>query len=388
MNTIISEQTGQSLKPKNRKITYIVIGLIIICLTTFVSILVISMNHQKSKQVNSSKKSDFCYGPIAFMHEQGTRIHWCTNEKVESQLTGYPSTNDSSKSHYHSTFVNSTNFNYSLPGSDVQYSYYLPEVIRKFVIMTDTHTNTKYTSKLNEIDFDFMFHNGDMTNDGTLQELATGLANWPTKPMLFATGNHEFDFTNFQQVTQRPLHYYQQIRNIGVFVVYTLDDQDKDAFNFLNDNAHLAEDSEHVFIITHNPTYATGGHGAISKLSKKMEKFVDTHQNLNLRAVFSGHNHVFTAFKRNDLLYFVNGVGGGNLNDVYSKKKMGERVWKTEELHGPLEEVNDQSYGYQHHLDSYSKYTRTEVQFDGNRITYSIRDLDSNEVVQTYEQTF
>ncbi|CAL6070808.1 Alkaline_phosphatase [Hexamita inflata] len=144
----------------------------------------------------------------------------------------------------------------------------------------------------------------------------------------------------------------------------------------------------YLFIVTHNPTYATGGHGAVSKLSKKMEKFLDTHSYLNFRSVFSGHNHVFTAFKRNDLFYFVNGVGGGHLNDVYSKQKMGARVWKTEELHGPLEEVDDQSYGYQYHLDSYSKYTRTEVSFEGNKIRYVIRDLDTNTILRTYEQTF
>ncbi|CAL5974496.1 Alkaline_phosphatase [Hexamita inflata] len=113
-----------------------------------------------------------------------------------------------------------------------------------------------------------------------------------------------------------------------------------------------------------------------------------SHSPKDIRAVFSGHSHVFAAFKRKDLFYFVNGVGGGALDKVHSEKKMGERVWITEELHGGLVEVNDQSYGYQHHLDSYSKYTRTEVQFEGNTIVYTIRDLDTNEVVQTYEQTF
>ncbi|CAL6061449.1 Calcineurin-like_phosphoesterase domain-containing protein [Hexamita inflata] len=88
---------------------------------------------------------------------------------------------------------------------------------------------------------------------------------------------------------------------IGVFVIYTLNGQDVDAFNFLKDNAHLALDSEHVFIISHQPTYTTGEHGLNKTLSVQMERFIDTHQNLNLRAVFSGHSHVFTAFKRNDL---------------------------------------------------------------------------------------
>ncbi|CAL6041082.1 Alkaline_phosphatase [Hexamita inflata] len=387
METIISQQISNPniRQNMNRKIIWTIL---ILCVTVPLSVLATLYFVNPSTHLQLTKKSDFCYGPIAFMHEQGTRIHWCTNEKVESQQVGYPSSNDSSKSHYHSTFVNSTNFNYSLPGSNIQQTYYLPEVIKKFVIMTDTHNNSKYTSLLNNIEFDFMLHNGDNCEDGDLSELVTGFANWPTKPMLFATGNHDYDFNNFAHVTERPLHYFQQIRNIGVFVIYTLNGQDVDAFNFLKDNAHLALDSEHVFIISHQPTYTTGEHGSNKTLSVQMERFIDTHQNLNLRAVFSGHSHVFTAFKRNDLFYFVNGVGGGALDKVHSEKKMGERVWITEELHGGLVEVDEKSYGYQYHLDSYSKFTRTEVQFDGNRITYSIRDLDSNEVVQTYEQTF
>ncbi|CAL6077386.1 Alkaline_phosphatase [Hexamita inflata] len=393
MNMIITEVSSQQQKLRHRKMLgSLIIAIIIICITVIGSVLLGYFLYQQPKQTQNQQmmsvsQSELCYGPLAFMHEQGTRIHWCTKEKVESQLVGYPSSANT-KSHYHSTFVNSTNFNYSLPGSDVQYSYYLPETIKNFVVMTDTHGNPKYTNLLNEIDFDFMFHNGDMCENGDLSELEVGFANWPVKPMLFATGNHDYNFNKFNHVIERPLHYYQQIRNIGVFVIYTLNNEDKDAFSFLNDNAHLAEDSDHVFIVTHNPTYATGGHGAISKLSKKMEKFLDTHSYLNFRSVFSGHNHVFTAFKRNDLFYFVNGVGGGHLNDVYSKQKMGARVWKTEELHGPLEEVDDQSYGYQYHLDSYSKYTRTEVSFEGNKIRYVIRDLDTNTILRTYEQTF
>ncbi|CAL6013412.1 Hypothetical_protein [Hexamita inflata] len=145
METIISQQiSNPNIRQNiNRKIIWTVL---VLCITVPLSVLATFCFVNQSTRLQLTKKSDFCYGPIAFMHEQGTRIHWCTNEKTESQLVGYPSTNDSSKSHYHSTFVNSTNFNYSLPGSDVQYTYYLPEVIKKFVIMTDTHNNSKYTS--------------------------------------------------------------------------------------------------------------------------------------------------------------------------------------------------------------------------------------------------
>ncbi|CAL6041139.1 Alkaline_phosphatase [Hexamita inflata] len=70
-----------------------------------------------------------------------------------------------------------------------------------------------------------------------------------------------------------------------------------------------------------------------------MEKFIDSHTELKIRAVFSGHNHNFAAFRRNNLMYFINGVGGGSLHPVYDQSEMGGRVWKTESLHGPQEVI-------------------------------------------------
>ncbi|CAL6013360.1 Alkaline_phosphatase [Hexamita inflata] len=334
-----------------------------------------------------SKFPEFCYGPLAFIHEKGTRIHWCTYKLQKSYLVD-SRPKSAALSSYHNVFVNSTSFSYQIPGLSTQFEYHLPQAITKFIVISDTHTNTRFTSTMST-DFDFMIHCGDMSNKGNLSELQTGYQNWPTKPMLATFGNHDyrFKFNHFKRVNTR-MNYYQQIRDIGVFFVYVQHGQDKKALKFLNKNAHLGENAEHVFIVVHNPVYATGDEGAVIKISKKVEEFIDSHQNLNIRAVFSGHNHVFAAFKREGIFYFVNGVGGGGLNPVYNKDEMGERVWQTESLHGQLEVLNDQCYGYEWHLDSWLKYTRTEVEFKNGVIVYSIRDLETNAVLQIYEQSF
>ncbi|CAL5974634.1 Alkaline_phosphatase [Hexamita inflata] len=375
-------------KPKyltKRKLIHLITTLVVFLLSISVSIwITITIADIQSKF------PEFCYGPLAFIHDDGTRINWCTYKMQKSYLPGYPS-KSKALSNFHSVFVNSTSFNYSIPGRDTVFNYHLPSEITKFIVISDTHTNTKYTSTMST-DYDFMIHAGDLCNDGYLSEIYAGFQNWPTKPMLFTRGNHDyfFQFDHFKRVTSRPLHYHQKIGDLFFFSVYTQHGNHKSALKFLEANAHLALNSKHVFIVVHNPPYATGGHGANKPLSVTIEKFVDNHPELNLRAVFSGHNHVFAAFKRNQLLYFVNGVGGGYLHFVHSYEQMGERMWTTDELHGPQAVIDgdDKSYGYQYHLDSYLKYTRTEVTFEQNKIIYSIRDLDTNMVFKTYEEAF
>ncbi|CAL6041202.1 Alkaline_phosphatase [Hexamita inflata] len=335
-----------------------------------------------------SKFPEFCYGPLAFIHEEGTRINWCTYKMQKSYLPGFPSQSNII-SNYHSVFVSSTSFNYSIPGRDTVYNYHLPSQITKFIVISDTHQNTKYTSTM-DTNYDFMIHAGDMCTDGQLSELETGFKNWPTKPMLFTRGNHDYQyqFSQFKRVNARLNNYFQRIGNISFFSVYIqYHRNNQKAHSFLEKNAHLAVNSQHVFIVVHCPPYATGGHGAVKSYSQMIEKFIDEHSELNIRAVFSGHNHVFAAFRRNGVFYFVNGVGGGALNSVYSEGTMGERVWRTEELHGGLVEINEKSYGYKWHLDSYLKFTRTEVELQNDKIVFSILDLNTNTVFQTYEVT-
>ena len=81
-------------------------------------------------------------------------------------------------------------------------------------------------------------------------------------------------------------------------------------FEWLEKAIHTND--EHKFLILHHPIYSTGTFGSHPKLAHRMEKFLDDHQNENIRAVFTGHDHQFSAFSRKNVMMFVNGVGGGS----------------------------------------------------------------------------
>ena len=85
-------------------------------------------------------------------------------------------------------------------------------------------------------------------------------------------------------------------------------------------------------------------------------------------------------------MVFVSASGGGYLDYVNDPETMGEgRTWNGTELHGALARgTAGNNIGYEFHLDSYQRFTRTEVEIDGNSIIYVIRDLNSWEVLDTY----
>ncbi|CAL5996207.1 Alkaline_phosphatase [Hexamita inflata] len=328
----------------------------------------------------------FCYGPLAFVHGSGTNIHWCTYKPTSTYLQGQDSTGP--KSNYHSVFVNETQFNYQIPGLASQFTYSLAPQISKFVVMADTHTNSHYLSTMNT-DFDLLVLCGDMSYGGLMSEFAQGFAGFPTKPVLMVMGNHDKISGQFQQVNQREYNYYQQVRNIGIFFVYVQSGLDANAFQFLEDNAVLGYGADHIFIVVHHPVYSTGGDGSTESISKKMEQFIDSHPQLKFRAQFSGHDHVFAAFKRGQGYYFVNGAGGGGRDTMRDPTTYaGQRVWPADELHGPLTYLDEYCYGYEYHQDSWLKFTRTEVNFEASKIVYNIRDLDTGSILVSYDQPF
>ncbi|CAL6005730.1 Calcineurin-like_phosphoesterase superfamily domain-containing protein [Hexamita inflata] len=154
---------------------------------------------------------------------------------------------------------------------------------------------------------------------------------------------------------------------------------------FLNNNINA--DDEHVFIITHHPVYSTGSYGSNKYFVDKMEAFLDANQDKHIRAVFSGHDHLFASFKRGNQFVFVNGAGGGSINNMTIESHE-NRQWKSSELHGPLPYIDDTCMGYDKHLDSYLKFTRTEVELSAHKVTYTIRDLSNQKTLTTYDQNF
>ena len=54
------------------------------------------------------------------------------------------------------------------------------------------------------------------------------------------------------------------------------------------------------FIVSHYPVYSTGFFGSYKTFSLKMEEFLDAHNNSQIVAVISGHDHIFSSFRRNN----------------------------------------------------------------------------------------
>ena len=118
---------------------------------------------------------------------------------------------------------------------------------------------------------------------------------------------------------------------------YHSQDKIDEAFEWLY--AAINTTDEHKFIVTHAPVYGTGRYGSFPDLAKRMEQFLDDNAHERIRAVFTGHDHVFAAFKRKQRFLFVNGVGGGNLDPPYmwgENSPHRDRKWAGVELHGPL----------------------------------------------------
>ncbi|CAL6009832.1 Alkaline_phosphatase [Hexamita inflata] len=272
-------------------------------------------------------------------------------------------------------------------------SYFLPPKISKFVAMTDIHQINKYLSSMDS-DYDFNLLVGDYSYGGMPHEFARSFKTMHQKPVIMAVGNHDI-LGSVDQLVMRETNYYQKIGQLGFYFIYVLNSDNilncqwvnksrVDAgIKFLNDNMHLSAGDEHVFIVTHQAVYSTGQYGSNPYFAEKMEAFLDSHQNSKIRAVFSGHDHIFASFKRNNQFFFVNGASGGPIDDMYN---FGSRSWPTAELNGPLAQNDNSQLGYGNHLSSYMKFTRTEILLETKKINYVVKDLDTNTVINTFEQ--
>ena len=70
---------------------------------------------------------------------------------------------------------------------------------------------------------------------------------------------------------------------------------------------------EHVIITVHNPIYSPNRNMVLPELTRRLEDFLDQHQNNNIRCVLSGHTHRFSAYKRKDVLFLISPSSGGLL---------------------------------------------------------------------------
>lgn len=160
----------------------------------------------------------------------------------------------------------------------------------------------------------------------------------------------------------------------------------EEAFAFLN--SHLATDDptiEHRFVVVHTPVYSTGEFGSDELFTPRFEEFIDAHSKSRIRAVLTGHDHVFSVFKRNGVYYKLTGSGGAKLDAVH---RLGSRSWPADVLTGPLQgDGNAKSMGYEYHVYSQPVNTKTQVFLGKQSIKYVVTDLVSGETVWSDTQT-
>ncbi|CAL5977802.1 Alkaline_phosphatase [Hexamita inflata] len=334
------------------------------------------------------------YGPLTIINGNQTQIHWYTKAKTSSMVqVGGDVYSDPAASHYHNVLVNGTNFNYAIEGFDQSFSYALPQETKKFIVMTDIHGHDEYLTAMDQ-DYDFGLFAGDYSYGGMAFEFSKTFKRAHQKPLILAVGNHD-SVGQIDSLVTRPRNFYQSVNGVGFYVIYILNDESlwsaqrvnhdcvDEALDFINQNAYLSENNSHVFIVSHRAVYSAGENGSDAYFTTKFEEFMATTQLKNIRCVFSGHDHVFSAFKKDNVMYLVAGSGGGPLDGMMD---MGARSWDTEEISGPLPEKDSSMMGYQHHLESFVTYTRTEVNIESGKIVYHVRDLTTMEVKTTFEQ--
>ncbi|CAL6005268.1 Calcineurin-like_phosphoesterase superfamily domain-containing protein [Hexamita inflata] len=275
------------------------------------------------------------YGPISFIHEDKTRIHW-------AKRTG---------PYFRSRLYNASNFTYNF--NDRQYTNLLPSKTSKFIVMADIHLNNHYTSTMST-DYDFALFCGDYSFHGKLQEYSLAFNKMPTKSLLMAVGNHD-DRRNFSLVNGRSKNFFQKVNQIGFYFIHVqilnpiIDSEVDNGIQFILNNSNLGMECEHNFIVVHFPVYSTGDLGSHKYFSERIEQLISNHAELKIRATFSGHDHIFSAYCKNNVYNFINGAGGGKIDQMTNAKKYGNRTWSGNEIHGKQKIVSDNCYGYDLH---------------------------------------
>lgn len=144
-----------------------------------------------------------------------------------------------------------------------------------------------------------------------------------------AVGNHEaFSAKASQGFFQKELGslYYSFDKGDSHFIVLDSDvvgEEGKitgEQMVWLKDDLYKARAARHKFVFLHRPLYPVGGHTGSSMDASRQDR--DALHGLFARnritAVFSGHEHLFDAQKRNGVIYIITGGGGAEMYPSFS----------------------------------------------------------------------
>jgi hypothetical protein len=177
---------------------------------------------------------------------------------------------------------------------------------------------------------------------GDLMLRGTNEAEWPSfmncsrpitdkMPFYLARGNHEGNDEASEEILRQHMYYplerfYYSFRESHcLFIILDTQEKDEDRailgkqrdwlFSQL-DSASADTSVSHIFLFMHQPLYPQGSHkGNNLQNADELHACFLTHQ--KIRAVFSGHDHLFNRFVKDDMIYITTGGGGGDLNRGY-----------------------------------------------------------------------
>jgi acid phosphatase type 7 len=150
-------------------------------------------------------------------------------------------------------------------------------------------------------------------------------------PLFIARGNHEENDpaseTIFHQYSGNPSDsfYYTHYEQSTCFIVLDTYERGKegsisgDQLEWLEqqlDSASVNSSVQHIILFMHQPLYPQGKHkGEDLTNADELHQLFLKHD--KIRAVFSGHDHIFNRFVKDGINYITTGGGGGRLYRGY-----------------------------------------------------------------------
>jgi hypothetical protein len=150
-------------------------------------------------------------------------------------------------------------------------------------------------------------------------------------PFYLARGNHEENNEVSDEILKQHLYfplerfYYSFRKNHCFFIILDTQEKDEDrailgiqrSWLFAQLDSATADTSvSYIFLFMHQPLYPQGNHkGNNLKNADELHECFLAHK--KIRVVFSGHDHLFNKFIKDDMVYITTGGGGGNLNHGY-----------------------------------------------------------------------
>ena len=214
----------------------------------------------------------------------------------------------------------------------------LKDEIWSFIVFSDVQQGYGVFSKLSENIGDLepaplaAFCCGDIMSRSANEAEWSSFMNTATPirqkmPLLIARGNHEQN-DSLSEACLRQFglissdhFYYTHIEGNVFFILLDTFERGKEGsiageqFSWLQqqlDSASAASSILHIFIFMHQPLYPQGKHkGEDLSNADELHRLFLEHK--KIRAIFSGHDHMFNEYIKDGIVYLTTGGGGGQL---------------------------------------------------------------------------